>query len=170
MRYVLVVFCSVLIAYDLALPAQPRSTGGPMTMAVVNARVWTGDRTRPWAEAIAVREAEIAAVGTSAEIRAAASTAPIDAGGRLIVPGFIDTHVHFLDGGFRLTSVQLRDAKTREMFVERLKTFAASVPPGTWITGGDWDHSLWGGELQRGSGSMPPHPAIPYGSTGWTAT
>ena len=71
----------------------------------------------------------------------------VDAGGRLIVPGFIDAHVHFIDGGFRLASVQLRDASTREEFVARIKAFAATVPAGTWITGGDWDHSLWGGEL-----------------------
>jgi predicted amidohydrolase YtcJ len=55
--------------------------------------------------------------------------------------------VHFIDGGFRLASVQLRDAKTREEFVSRIKAFAATVPEGTWITGGDWDHSLWGGAL-----------------------
>jgi predicted amidohydrolase YtcJ len=79
----------------------------------------------------------------------AAGVAPLDAGGRLIVPGFIDTHVHFVDGGFRLASVQLRDAKTRDEFVGRIKAFAATVPAGTWITGGDWDHSLWGGDLPR---------------------
>ena len=67
--------------------------------------------------------------------------------GRLVVPGFIDTHVHFVDGGFRLASVQLRDAATREEFVRRIGAFAATVPAGTWIEGGDWDHSLWGGEL-----------------------
>ena len=77
----------------------------------------------------------------------APNVAALDAGGRLIVPGFIDTHVHFVDGGFRLASVQLRDAKTREEFVRRIGAFAATVPAGTWIEGGDWDHSLWGGEL-----------------------
>ena len=51
------------------------------------------------------------------------------------------------DGGFSLASVQLRDAHTREEFAARIKAFAATVPAGTWITGGDWDHTLWGGEL-----------------------
>jgi predicted amidohydrolase YtcJ len=73
----------------------------------------------------------------------------IDLAGKFVVPGFIDTHVHFIDGGFRLASVQLRDATTREEFVARIEAFAATVPPGTWITGGDWDHTLWGGELPR---------------------
>jgi predicted amidohydrolase YtcJ len=120
----------------------------PLTLAVINARVWTGSRERPWAEALAARGEELAAVGSNDEIRRlAGSVAPIDAGGRLIVPGFIDSHVHFVEGGFRLASVQLRDARTRDMFVERIRAFAGTVPQGTWIRGGDWDHSLWGGEL-----------------------
>jgi hypothetical protein len=128
----------------------PTATGEPMTLAIVNARIWTGDPQRPWAEAMAVRGEEIATVGTSEEIRRTASgVTPIDAAGRLVVPGFIDTHVHFVDGGFRLASVQLRDAKSRDEFVSRIQAFAATVPAGTWITGGDWDHSLWGGELPR---------------------
>ena len=120
----------------------------PITLAVVNARVWTGDRAAPWAEALAVGGGRLAAVGTNAEVRqVAAAVTPIDAGGRLVLPGFIDTHVHFLEGGLRLASVQLRGARTREEFVNRIQAFAATVPAGTWITGGDWDHSLWGGEL-----------------------
>jgi hypothetical protein len=65
----------------------------------------------------------------------------------MVVPGFIDSHVHFVDGGFRLASVQLRDAKTPEEFIRRIRNYAATLPPGTWITGGDWDHQGWGGEL-----------------------
>ncbi len=105
---------------------------------------------KPWAEAVAAAGEQIVAVGTNDEIRKLASgIAPVDGGGRLVVPGFIDSHVHFLEGGFRLASVQLRDAKTRDEFVNRIKAFAETVPAGTWITGGDWDHSLWGGELPR---------------------
>jgi predicted amidohydrolase YtcJ len=123
-------------------------TSGPATLAIVNARIWTGDRAKPWAEALAVSGERITAVGTTVEIRTLAENVPpIDAGRRLIVPGFIDTHVHFVEGGFRLASVQLRDARTRGEFVDRIRAFAATVPSGTWITGGDWDHSLWGGEL-----------------------
>jgi predicted amidohydrolase YtcJ len=134
----------------------------PITMALVNARIWTGDPGSPWAEAIAVRGAEIAAVGGSEAIRRlAGDVPPIDAAGRMVVPGFIDTHVHFVDGGFRLASVQLRDAKTRAEFVSRIQAFAATVPAGTWISGGDWDHSLWGGELPRRDwidAATPEHP------------
>ena len=120
-----------------------------VTLAIVNARVWTGDSSRPWAEAVAIAGERILAVGTTTEIRALANGAEIvDATGRLVVPGFIDTHVHFVDGGLRLASVQLRDARTPDEFVARIKSFAATVPTGTWITGGDWDHWLWGGDLE----------------------
>jgi predicted amidohydrolase YtcJ len=126
------------------------ASGEPVTLAVVNARVWTGDSARPWAEAFAVRGEQIATVGSSAAVRKVAGTARvIDAAGRMVVPGFIDSHVHFIDGGFGLSSVQLRDAKTPAEFIARIKAFAATVPPGAWITGGNWDHEQWSGELPR---------------------
>ncbi|HEY2374636.1 MAG TPA: amidohydrolase family protein [Gemmatimonadaceae bacterium] len=121
------------------------------TLAVVNARVWTGDPRRPWADALAVDGERIALVGTSAEVKklVSSSTRVVDAGGMMVVPGFIDSHVHFISGGFGLSSVQLRDAKTRAEFIRRIKEYAATLPPGTWITEGNWDHEQWGGELPR---------------------
>lgn len=121
------------------------------TVAIVNARVWTGDQRRPWADAVAVTGERITAVGSSAEIRKLArpSTRVIDATGRMLVPGFIDAHVHFMSGGFGLTSVQLRDAATKEEFVRRIATHAARLPQGAWILEGNWDHQNWGGELPR---------------------
>ena len=65
----------------------------------------------------------------------------------MVTPGFIDSHVHFDDGGFALASVQLRDAKTREEFVRRIGAFAKTQPKGTWIRNGDWDHTNWGTDL-----------------------
>jgi predicted amidohydrolase YtcJ len=133
-----------------------------VTLALINARVWTGNPAQPEAEAIAIAGERVVAVGSNADVRARAGTAAVtDLGGAFVVPGFTDTHVHFVDGGFRLSSVQLRDAGTREAFVARIKAFAATVPPGTWITGGDWDHTLWGGELPRRDwidAATPNHP------------
>jgi predicted amidohydrolase YtcJ len=126
-------------------------TDAPVTLAVVNARAWTGDPRRPWADAIAVSGDRIATVGSSAEVRklAGPNARVIDARGMMLVPGFIDSHIHFIDGGFGLASVQLRDAKTPSEFIARIKAFAASAAPGAWITEGNWDHELWGGELPR---------------------
>jgi hypothetical protein len=121
------------------------------TIAIVNARVWTGDPRRPWADAVAVTGDRITAVGSSAEINKLARpvTRVIDAQGRMLVPGFIDSHVHFVEGGFGLTSVQLRDARTREEFIGRIGEHARQLPAGAWMLEGNWDHQNWGGELPR---------------------
>ena len=145
--------CSLALVLSLLATACASApvTDAPITIAVVNARVWTGDPRRPWADAIAVRGDRIAVVGSSAEVRKLARrhATVIDARGMMLVPGFIDSHIHFIDGGFGLASVQLRDAKTPSEFIARIKAFVASTPPGTWITEGNWDHELWGGELPR---------------------
>ena len=123
----------------------------PITLAVVNARIWTGDSRHPWSDAMAISRDRISAMGSSAAVRklVTASTRVIDAHGMMVVPGFIDSHIHFLEGGFGLASVQLRDAKTPREFVHRISEYAKTLPPGTWITNGDWDHEQWGGELPR---------------------
>lgn len=122
-----------------------------VTLAIVNARVWTANPRQPWASGVAVSGDRVTSVGSSAEIAKLVKAFPnarvIDAKGGMVAPGFIDSHVHFITGGFRLASVQLRDAKTPQEFTKRIREFAATVAPGTWITGGDWDHQQWGGEL-----------------------
>jgi predicted amidohydrolase YtcJ len=91
------------------------------------------------------------AVGPAAPILrlAGPSTRTIDLGGAFVVPGFFDTHTHFMPGGFQLASLDLRGAASREDFVRRLGEFASRLPKGKWITGADWDHEAWGGELPR---------------------
>ncbi len=149
MRRCVVASAVLLLACDMSArsPDAASSASVPL-LAVVNARVWTGNPQRPWADAIASRDGRIIAVGSSAEVRKVASGATvIDAKGQMIVPGFIDAHIHFIDGGFGLSSVQLRDARTKDEFIKRIAEFAKTIPAGTWITNGDWDHTLWGGEL-----------------------
>jgi predicted amidohydrolase YtcJ len=94
---------------------------------------------------------EILVVGSNGDVAPLIGddTEVIAADGGMLLPGFIDTHVHFLAGGAAIASVQLRDARTPEEFVRRVGAFAATAEPGEWITGGTWDHTNWGGELPR---------------------
>ncbi len=133
------------------------------SLAIVNARVWTADPRRPWADAVAVRGDRIESVGSSAALRKRGAERVIDAGGAMLVPGFVDAHVHFLAGGARLASVQLRHATTPGELARRVGEFARGLPPGEWITGGDWDHHAWGGALpERGwiDAHTPAHPVL----------
>jgi predicted amidohydrolase YtcJ len=118
---------------------------------VINAKVWTGEDSRTWAEAIAVKGRHFAAVGTSDEIKkqfVGPQTKMIDGKNRyLVVPGFVDSHIHLLDGGYDLTSVQLRNAKTIETFISAIGEYAKGLASGVWIRGGNWNHENWGGIL-----------------------
>ena len=112
---------------------------------IINAVVHTMDTAQPTAEAVAIYANRIVAVGTTSDIKklAGPDTRTIDAGNRLLLPGFNDAHTHFLSGGFQLSSVDLRDANSPQEFAARIKAFAAKLPKGRWVTGGDWDHERW---------------------------
>src|SRR6266536_1770128 len=122
--------------------------GSKADIVIQGGPVWTGlstGRGRPGA--VATLGDKILAVGDSAEIAryVGPNTRVLQANGGLIMPGFADGHTHFVDGGFQLASVNLRDAATPQEFVRRLKEYAAHLKPGEWILGGDWDHTLWRG-------------------------
>jgi len=143
---------NLLFAALLALTAACSSPEPPSaSLVVTGARVWTGDPGMPWAEAVAVAGETIIAVGSAGDVAPliGESTEVIEAEGSMLVPGFIDTHVHFLAGGSSIASVQLRDAQTPDEFVRRIAAFAADAAPGEWVTDGAWDHTNWGGELPR---------------------
>jgi len=129
----------------VVLIASCRGAESTMTadLILINGRITTVNDRQP--EAVAVRDGRIIAVGGSSEIRALAGpgTRVIDLAGRRVAPGFNDAHVHFLDGGQGLASVQLRDAGTEEEFSLRIGKFAAKLPKGRWILNGNWDHENW---------------------------
>lgn len=149
---------SLISLLAAALSAEPQAD-----LAIRNARIWTGDPALPWATALAVQGDSIVFVGTNDGVaeHIGATTEVIDSPPGMVVPGFIDSHVHMLASGFELSSVQLRDAKTPKEFAQRIAAFAATVPEGTWITGGTWDHQNWGGELPHRSWIDEATPATP---------
>jgi predicted amidohydrolase YtcJ len=111
-------------------------------LAVVHAKIWTADQQHPEAEAIAIWNGRILAVGTDRLIQPLIGphTKVIDAHGRRITPGFYDSHVHLLGAGQRLAQVVLKDAADEAEFGKRLRDIDQQLPRDRWLLGGDWDH------------------------------
>ena len=137
-------FCFSLCFSEAALFAQ-----GQADLILTKAKVWIASASLPSVGAIAIKGSRIAAVGNEAEILKwrGEKTILLELPGRLVVPGFIDNHTHFLDGGFQLRSVDLRPARDEKDLAERLRQRTETLPAGQWITGGDWDHEAWPGAM-----------------------
>lgn len=117
----------------------------PVASVVAYGRVWTGNPDQPWAGGVALRGDSVILVGDSGDVARAVGPETQVLAGAMVVPGFMDGHTHFLDGGIQLASVDLRTADNPEEFTARIKAFAAERKPGDWIIGGDWDHERWPG-------------------------
>ena len=129
-------------------------------MLVLNATIWTGNIETPEAMTLAIKGGDIDYVG-DADGSSFQAKQPVDLDGRFLMPGFIDNHVHFLEGGFGLASVSLRDADTPQEFTRRIIEYVKTRETGQWVLNGNWDHTLWGGELphrkwiDEGTGDTP---------------
>ncbi|MGE5400008.1 MAG: amidohydrolase [Ignavibacteriales bacterium] len=112
--------------------------------AFINGKVYTVNPSQPLAEAVVTDGNRIIFAGTSHEAKKLLTpdAEVIDLKGRLMLPGFIDNHVHFMNGGFYLLGVNLRNARSTSEFKDILKKYVAKYE-GRWITGGDWDHEAW---------------------------
>jgi predicted amidohydrolase YtcJ len=131
----------LIVLFSLIVSAQQRPAAD---VILTNAKVWTVDPERPTAEAVAIIGDRIVAVGPAAEIDQwrGSATRIIDGGGRLLLPGFNDSHVHFASGGQQLDSVDLRDSASQKEFRDRISARASKFP-NEWMTGGDWDDQRW---------------------------
>jgi len=112
----------------------------------INGKIWTGDDAQPTAQAMAISGDKIVAVGTTAEIRALASdeTEVVDLENLRVVPGFQDSHTHFLMGSANKgRQVELDDAKTLEDIQRRVTEYAEANPNASWITGNGWGYAAF---------------------------
>ena len=114
-------------------------------LIITNAKIWTVDAAHPTAETVAVLGERIVSVGSRSDVDAwrGPSTKVIDAGGKLLLPGFNDAHVHFVTGGQELDAVYLNDAPSTAVFAQRIVERAKITPKGEWILGGNWDETKW---------------------------
>ncbi|MGA2344782.1 MAG: amidohydrolase [Candidatus Sulfotelmatobacter sp.] len=136
----------LLLASCLVLPGQSQAQSRPAAdLIITNAKIWTVDKSLPTAQAVAILGDRIVAVGANTEIDAwrAPHTHVIDAGSKLLLPGFNDAHVHFVSGGMQLDNIQLNDATTPEEFARRIGERARVTAKGEWIVGGNWDETKW---------------------------
>ena len=125
------ILASLLVAFGQAEAAATAD----LDLVLHGGRIWTGVAHRPWADWVGIRGERIARLGDGAPPPAARSVA---LGGRLVVPGFNDSHVHFAGAGRLLLGVNLLDVNDDVSFRQRLVEAARRLPPGSWITGGDW--------------------------------
>lgn len=142
--------------------ARAHPDGAPKVAAdlvVVNAKVWTGDKSRPEVEALACWGGRVLAVGPTADIRSliGPKTVVLDVRGARVVPGFHDSHAHVLGSGLRLSQVALKDAANAREFGERIARFHQQLPRDRWLLGGEWDHDrTFAGRLPT-TADIDPH-------------
>ena len=140
MRYILSLFAILLFATCQTVPDTH------VDSLYVNGVVWTGRPNSSDAKIIAVDNGKIVFVGSEIPADFTANEV-IDLNGKFTMPGFMDNHVHFLEGGSGLASLDLRNVITPTDFKEKVAKYAALHPTGRWILNGNWDQTLWGGEL-----------------------
>ncbi|MGB6867343.1 MAG: amidohydrolase family protein [Candidatus Aminicenantaceae bacterium] len=139
MKILDIVILASLVGFVFGCVAEKTSVVADL--ALYNGKIWTVNPEQPWAEAVAIRGERILKVGTTEEIKAlfGEHTQGFDLKGSFVLPGFIDSHTHFLDGGFALSSIQLREAKSKEEFIATVKKRTNEIGRGEWILNGDWD-------------------------------
>ena len=143
------IFPSIIAAMALSLTVVLAS--GPIPVAdtiIARGKVYTGNSEQPWAQAVAIHAGKIIAVGDESTVFKLryAGTEVIEAGGRLVLPGFVDCHIHFLDGSLSLGRVNLEGAKDASDIQQRLRAYATKHPGNDWVLGRGWNYAMFGPE------------------------
>jgi len=147
----LIISCLCLLACQEEQPQQQS-----FDAVYKNAVIWTGVDGQKDARALGIKSGQITYVGAALPDNYKTAET-IDVSGKFLMAGFMDNHVHFMEGGATLASVDLRDASTPEAFINRISDYAAKLPKGRWVLNGNWDETLWqddpkwGGQLPRRS-------------------
>jgi predicted amidohydrolase YtcJ len=114
-------------------------------LILINGRIYTGNKQAPFAEAMAIQKNKIIFTGSSAAVQkiAGAATKTMDLKGKLVVPGFNDTHIHFLSGSLAMQTADLNACKTPEEAVNTVLAFAKKHPQAAWVTGSGWQYTAF---------------------------
>ncbi|MBC8121956.1 MAG: amidohydrolase [Gemmatimonadaceae bacterium] len=172
-------FALLLLLGLLCIELPVRAESLHAELVLINGRLWTGVETQPWAQALAIREHKIIAVGTDAQIKTLVdqSTEVIDLGGRLASPGFNDAHIHFLGGSLGLDEVDLTGARSLQAIQARVVAYAKNHPDRAWIYGRGWEYAYLPGkrlptrqDLDAVIADRPVYLRAYDGHTGWANT
>ena len=140
----------VALGFSATISAQnvQETKAQPADTILLHGKVYTVNSKQPWAQAVAIREEKIVYVGDDAEIKKlrGPQTDVIDAGGKLVLPGLVDCHIHFLEGSIRLRQANLEGAKNPADIQRILREYAAKHPGDGWILGGGWNYAMFGDE------------------------
>ncbi|XP_002513056.2 protein LONG AFTER FAR-RED 3 isoform X1 [Ricinus communis] len=122
-------------------------------LIVKNGVIFTSDDSLPFADSFAVQNGRILRVGNYSSLQdlAGNGTKVVNLEGKLVVPGFIDSHVHLIFGGLQMIRVELRGVNQKDEFVRRVRDAVRNLKEGSWVLGGGWNNDLWGGELPAAS-------------------
>jgi predicted amidohydrolase YtcJ len=147
-RFLLLIFVLFVYAAAATYAQDAKDANKGADTIVLHGRIYTLNAKQPWAQALAIRADKIAAVGNDAAIEKfrGAGTKVIDAAGQLVLPGFVDCHIHFMDGSLSLGRVNLEGAKDVADIQQRLREYAAKHPGNDWLLGRGWDYAMFGTE------------------------
>ena len=147
-RYSAVAILLALLAGPFVVSAQRSVRVAPADIMIIHAKIYTADEKQPWAQSLAIRKGKIVAVGSDERVgrMRGIGTNVIDAGGRLVLPGFTDCHIHLIEGGFSLKRLNLEGAKDIKDILDRLKVYADQHPNDPWILGRGWNYAMFAPE------------------------
>ncbi len=147
-RYFALALFVVLLPGAAASHSQPSVRIAPADILIVHAKIYTVDEKQPWAQSLAIRKGKIVAVGSDEQVARfrGIGTKMIDAGGKLVLPAFTDSHFHMTDGGFSLVRVNLADAKDVADIENRLRAYGNRHPDDKWILGRGWNYAMFAPE------------------------
>ncbi|KAJ9565611.1 hypothetical protein OSB04_001577, partial [Centaurea solstitialis] len=122
-------------------------------LLVRNGTIYTSDSSLPFADSMAIRDGRIIRIGNYSFVQEVSGhgTKELNLEGQVVVPGFIDSHVHLLFGGLQMARVEVRGVKTKDAFIGKVKEAVRNMKEGSWLLGGGWNNDLWGGELPSAS-------------------
>ena len=136
---------SIAVLCSLVACAPPQPAVQPATLVVTNAKVVTVETAPAEARAVAIAGDRIVAVGSDDEIKryVGTGTQVIDAGGQLVIPGFVESHGHFTGVGEAQLVLKLATARTWNDILAMVETAAKAAKPGQWIYGRGWHQEKW---------------------------